>query len=448
MKHRVGRNAVFNVAGVVLPTVVGIISVPILLQNLGASRLGIFTLALGIIGFAGVFDLGLGRALTQSVATATGQGRTLPTIARHVRRTLPFVALMGVAWGAVLWLMAESIALSVFRLEGDIAHEAALGVRWLAIAIPGLLLSSSLVGVLEGLQRFGLVNALRIPLNAMTFVAPVLTSFIWQDVGQVIAALAIVRLIGVLIWASALSSTLPMSHCADSEKLPAREMWRFTGWLSVTNIIGPLMVHADRFYLAALFPPANVAYYTVPLDTLFRATALPVAAINALFPALSDVGSGSDKAAHLVRTGALLMLAFWGVPILLASLTLDRLLALWLGVDFAAMSINLSQWLLLAVLINGFAYLPYTLLQSDGRADLTAKLHLIELPIYAVALIILVGRFGVLGAAIAWTGRITLDAALLYWLAYYRFPKAQSSLVLASTLVAGAALGFWILHLK
>jgi O-antigen/teichoic acid export membrane protein len=447
MKHRVGRNAVFNVAGVVLPTVVGIISVPILLQNLGASRLGIFTLALGIIGFAGVFDLGLGRALTQSVATATGQGRTLPTIARHVRRTLPIVGLMGLAWGAALWLMADAIAVSVFRLEGDIAREAALGIRWLGIAVPALLLSSSMVGVLEGLQRFGLVNLFRVPLNALTFIIPTLTSYIWQDVGHVIATLVIVRLVGVVIWALALNHVLPLGKTGSGEDLPARAMWRFTGWLSVSNIIGPLMVYADRYYLAALFPPATVAYYTVPLDTLFRATGLPLAAMNAVFPALAHSGVHSRVASHMIRGASWFLLGFWAIPLLVVGWGLETLLTLWLGAEFAAMSLDISLWLLFAVLINGFAHLPYGLLQSAGRADLTAKLHVLEMPIYAALLFTSIQTFGILGAAIAWTSRVALDAILLYYVAYLQFPSLRYPMLQAASIVVTAALIFWLITL-
>jgi len=58
------------------------------------------------------------------------------------------------------------------------------------------------------------------------------------------------------------------------------------------------------------------------------------------------------------------------------------------------------------------------LIQSAGRPDITAKLHLLELPVYLVAVWFLTKRLGVEGTAIAWTGRTMLDALLLFLFAY------------------------------
>ena len=85
---RVLRNAAWNVVGTVLPMMAGLFSVPILLNGLGDARLGIFSLALGLVGFAGIFDFGLGRALTQTVAREVGKGNSEEGIAELVRKTL------------------------------------------------------------------------------------------------------------------------------------------------------------------------------------------------------------------------------------------------------------------------------------------------------------------------------------------------------------------------
>lgn len=442
MNSRVGRNAALNVLGVVLPALVGILAVPLLLHNLGADRLGIFTLALGLIGFSGVFDLGLGRALTQTVASATGQGRTLAVIARHVRNTLVVVLLMGAAWGAMLWLAADWVAHSLSLLDGALAEEAAASVHWLAIAIPVLVLSASLFGVLEGLQRFGLTNMLRTPFGVLSFLMPVLASYIKPDVGVVVGVLVIVRLVGAIVCLRVVCCVLPLIQVGGNgdESLDSGSMWRFTGWLTVSNIVGPLMVNADRFYLATLFPPVSVAHYAVPLDAMFRATALPVAAMNAVFPALANAGAVSVSAGRMIRGGVWLMLAVWALPILLSAFILEWLLVSWLGVEFARQVLDISKWLLLGVLVNGFAHIPYSVLQAAGRADLTAKLHVLELPVYAALLVSLVGGLGVLGAAIAWSFRVALDTLALYWMAFQQFPRVRSQLLLAVSMAAGAAL--------
>jgi len=63
--------------------------------------------------------------------------------------------------------------------------------------------------------------------------------------------------------------------------------------------------------------------------------------------------------------------------------------------------------------MNGIASVPFALLQASGRPDITAKLHLCELPLYAAAVYVLTSRLGVLGTALAWSARTSMDALLL-----------------------------------
>ncbi len=53
-------------------------------------------------------------------------------------------------------------------------------------------------------------------------------------------------------------------------------------------------------------------------------------------------------------------------------------------------------------------------MQSVGRSDLTAKLHLLELPVYLFLIWYLANNFGIAGVAIAWTVRVGFDAFILF----------------------------------
>jgi len=431
----------YNIAGVTLPSIAGILTVPVLLDNLGPERVGIFSLAMGVIGFAGVFDLGIGRALTQSVASAVGAGSNSDALSKHIRKALLVVFIVGAAWGLGLWNFADALVRSVFNLDNPLAREAVNGISWLALALPCLLLSSSLIGVLEGLQRFALVNLWRVPLGILAFIVPAISSFFSQDVGIVIGSLVIARLAGLLVWVWAAPRAVA-EHRGGNGWYDGRSMWRFASWLTVSNVVGPLMVHADRFYLASLFPPASIAYYTVPLDTLFRTTSLPVAGMNAVFPALAQSGRHSAEARSMLRGAAWFTFIFWALPLICVGLLLEWLLVIWLGQEFAGQSLVVAEWILLGVLMNGFAHIPYALLQSAGRADITAKIHLFELPIYACALYALVSLFGLPGAAIAWTSRVALDTGLLYWVGSANFSYSDGALRTAAVLALLSAAAF------
>ena len=57
--------------------------------------------------------------------------------------------------------------------------------------------------------------------------------------------------------------------------------------------------------------------------------------------------------------------------------------------------------------------MPYALLQAWGRPDITAKLHLVEIPCYFALLYWGIRAHGIEGAALAWTIRLSVEAGIL-----------------------------------
>ena len=116
MSLRIARNAAWNVAGTLASSVVGLVALAILVDKLGADGMGVFTLALGMIGFSGVLDLGLGRALTQKLASDLGAGREKSELAPIVWRVLAFLACIGSIVALILWLVVPAVVAGLFGL--------------------------------------------------------------------------------------------------------------------------------------------------------------------------------------------------------------------------------------------------------------------------------------------------------------------------------------------
>jgi O-antigen/teichoic acid export membrane protein len=295
-----------------------------------------------------------------------------------------------------------------------LASETVFGLRAVALSIPFTLVAAGAMGSLEGLQEFRRVSTRRAMLSVAQFGLPTVVALWRPDVGWAIAALALSRAAGVVVWLRLLRRSVPRVPGAAIDSADFRHLLRFGGWLSVSNIVGPLMVYADRFYLASLFPAATLATYTVPYDALLRVMSLPMTAIGAVFPALAEAQARQEDSARLLSAVMSALFALLLPPLLIAMVFAKPLLSLWLGHQFALLTMPVFQILLVGVFANGTAHVPYALLQAHGRADLTAKLHLAELPVFVGSLLWAVSLWGVVGAAVAWTLRVVLDALLLY----------------------------------
>ena len=105
------------------PVLVALFALPPLIAGLGAERFGFLTLAWLVIGYFNLFDLGLGRALTQSIAERLGQGRE-EEIPGLVRTTLLAMLLLGTAGAAVLASLSPWLVRTVIRVPTALRGEA------------------------------------------------------------------------------------------------------------------------------------------------------------------------------------------------------------------------------------------------------------------------------------------------------------------------------------
>jgi len=185
------------------------------------------------------------------------------------------------------------------------------------------------------------------------------------------------------------------------------------------------MASLDRFLVAALISVGSVAHYATPQELVSALRMMAGAVTETLFPALSGSATRDPALAwRLFRRGLAATLAVL-LPVSAAAVFFAKpALTWWVGAEFASHSYRVLQILAAGVLVNAAGSLPAAMLHAAGRPDVTAKLHLVELPLYLTAAVALIHVWGVEGAAAAWTLRVALDSALLFVFASNLVPTA------------------------
>jgi O-antigen/teichoic acid export membrane protein len=137
--------------------------------------------------------------------------------------------------------------------------------------------------------------------------------------------------------------------------------------------------------------------------------------VGVLFPAFSSALVADRERAGMLFRRAVKYVVLTLLPLtLMVAIFAQNGLHLWLGPAFASHSARVLQWLAIGVFANGLATVPFAFVQGAGRADITGKIHLLELPFYVTAVWVLTKHFGIEGTAIAWTIRVIVDCALLF----------------------------------
>jgi O-antigen/teichoic acid export membrane protein len=410
----VARNTALNLAGRVVPLVVAIITVPYVIHHLGPDRYGLLSLAWIVIGYFALFNLGIGPATTKFVAELLGRGETskLPEL---VWTALATQMSLGLVAGVTLAIAAPFLVERVLKIPADLHSQAHLIFLIMAALLPLDFASGSMGGVLGAAQRFDVLNAVSIPATTLNYLLPVAVLALGFGLPAIVLVLAVARIAGLVVVSVLCLRLYPALRRVQFDFRLVRSLLGFGGWVTITSAVGPILHYFDRFLLGAVVSIAAVGFYAPAYTISTKLLILPTSLVSTLFPAFSTSAGRADSEwirRMLVRSLKFLILTVGPAALLLVFFA-RPLLLLWLGPKYADEGALALQIMAVAVFANSLAFVPYSLLQGIGRPDITAKFHLVELPIHIGLVWFLVTRFGLPGAALAWAIRVTLDFALL-----------------------------------
>jgi O-antigen/teichoic acid export membrane protein len=412
------RNTVWNLLGQVAPMGVALFAIPMLIRHIGTDRFGILTIAWMVVGYFSLFDLGLGRAMTNLVAQRLGGNRQdeLPAIVWTANGVM---VVMGIVGAISLAAISPLLTYSLLKIPPNLQQETLHSLFLLSISVPLVISTAGFRGILEAQQKFGLLNIVKIPMGIATFLAPVAVLPFTNSLTALIGALVFARVIFLVACIGLALREMPaLRHRFAFDKALLRPLFSFGGWMTVSNIVSPLMVYVDRFLIGGLLSIAAVAYYATPYEVATKLLIVPGALVGVMFPAFSAAMAADRLRGAMLYRRAAKYVGLFLFPVSFVLIIFGRdLLQVWLGHEFAVHSTRVLQILSLGMLANGLAFIPFALIQGTGRADITGKLHFLELPFYLAAVWYLTVHYGIVGTAVAWLLRVVADCIILFLLA-------------------------------
>ncbi len=415
---RFSTSILWNLFGAGLPLLVAVATIPTLIDALGTSRFGVLSLAWVVVGYFGLFDLGLGRALTQLISQRLGHGhgRDIPPL---VWTAMTLMAVLGIAGGASVAALSPWLVGSQLAIPPELRAETLPSFFLLAASIPIVIVTTGLRGILEARQRFDVVNAVRGPLGVLNYLGPLAVLAHTNALPALVAALVGMRALSCLVYLAACLRLYPeLRRPSAPNRVLLRQLLAFGGWMTLSNVAAPLLLYLGRLSLAVLVSAAAVAYFSTPYDVVINLLLIPGVFVSVLFPMFAQQFPQDRTIVSRLYGRSMRQLFVVMLPLALSAWWLaEPALAWWIGTDFARQSHRVAQWLAIGIFVNSFGHVSQALIQAYGRPDLTAKLHVAELIAYVPYMAWLIQRHGVEGAAVAWVVRVTVSTLALWWLA-------------------------------
>lgn len=409
------KHSIYNLAGFVIPTLVAIPSLGILARTLGTENFGLFTLAFAVVGYASIFDAGLTRAVIREISIFRDNVEERNNIISTATIT---VAVLGLFAAMLIFFSVQKIGVFL-NVTSDLLPGFEKSFKLLSLAVPIFLINQIWLASLEGMERFGNINIQRTITSSSLAIFPAIFAYFGNDLYSAILGLLIGRL-GSLIVSFIFSHKLVIDAGLHFNFKTIRRLIMFGGWITISNVISPVMVYFDRFVISHVLGASKVAFYTAPSEAVARLLNIPAALSRALFPKLSSDTAIADKN-KLERMSYLLMLGACLPIVIIGFIFANKIMIVWLGQTYAGQPATILRILLIGFIFNALAQIPFSKIQAAGYAKITATLHLCELAPYLIALYYLTIHFSLIGTAIAWTLRVSVDFLVLYILSRKKY---------------------------
>lgn len=393
------KNTVLNAAGLVIPGLLFIPAAAYLARTLGVEQFGLLLLMYAMLGYSGIFDAGMTRAVIRKIAQSKTKDED------------DFI--MGTALGAVLVISAIPVFLVLFfsddiavwlKVSENYTADTVAGLKLLALVVPLFLITVVAFSYLEGKEEFQKLSLYKVITGAVMATAPAIA--VYNDASLVSAVLGLLgaRIFTAILAIFSLNMSIGIRNLKFDKKVLI-DLVTFGGWISLSNIISPVMVYMDRFILSNSVGAASVAFYNAPSDLIEKISVLPGALARTIFPLFSRLGSHIEYEKK-IYFGLVIVLLILLAPLFLMA---ESIMDLWLGEPYGLQSSFILKILIIGFFFNALAQIPFAAIQAKGYSRLTALLHLTEVAPYLLLLFYLVDIWGLVGAAYAWTARVIID---------------------------------------
>ncbi len=426
------RNTVLNVGTQAFVGALTFVAIPFVIRGIGDESFGLLSAIWMVVGYFSILDLGLSQASLKFLAKLF-DNQDLVEANKTIVASLSGAAVLGLLASSGIVLGAPVLVERVFNISPGLRETAIGSLRIVALAVPLVMVQSSLRSVPMALQRFDLVNIIQATSGILQWGGSLILVLLHKGLTEITVLTVCIRLVttvGSYLIVRRLVPPLEWSGIRDF--MPTiLQLFRFGSWVSVSQIVSPIVGYLDRVLIGAYLSMRAMAYYSVPSEALNKFQIIPLSLSLALFPAFAAQGMENAKSKEMInhlfaRSLNYIVMIVLPISVVLAMFS-RQILTVWIrDTAFADNSSVVFSLLSISFAVQALAYLPVTALQAIGKPKVTAKLYLAEIPVYIFLCFLLIPHYGIQGAASALLSRFVLITIALYVVAHFSLRGATS----------------------
>ncbi|MDR3745526.1 MAG: oligosaccharide flippase family protein [Acidobacteriaceae bacterium] len=417
--RHIARNVLFNWFGTIANMAVGFFLAPFILHRLGNVAYGIWVLAISVVAYLGLLDLGM----QSSVLRFVSKGHTKQDH-QGASEALSAALWVRLQISALVLLLSAGIA-AVFPYAFKVPPEFSSAARIATLLIgvnAAISMSVGVVGgVLSALNRYDLQNYVSMVQTAVRVVGVVAVLRSGHGIVAIALCELVATLIGnlLLVWIARRLYPELQIQLKRPKRETLKQIWAYSSYAFLTTVAVRLVYQTDNLVVGAFVSTSAVTFYAIA-NSLCRYADQIVNAMGATFvPAASTYEAAGDASSLLIlyKNGTRAILAI-SLPILITLIVRGpSFIGLWMGPEYAKSSGPVLIILSIALLFS-FANRTASSIAFGIEKHKTAAIWSIGEGVANLTLsIVLVHWYGIIGVALG-TMVPSLLVHLVLWPSY------------------------------
>ena len=378
------------------------VTAPYLVHHLGPELFGIVALVQTIAGFAGIVNLGFGRALTKYVSELYWKG-DLHAINRLFQTAWTTCMISGLVGFVILVVPRKAIGALFFRGGSEVGSVVGFAIYVAALGLFSSMLLEAISALPTGLQRFDISNTVSVASGTVRCLASVAMIALGYSVKAILVVNLLATALAIAAFATASRRLIPgLSFLPNFHWDTFRKLFNFSLPLFCSAVSSLIVVRVDRLILAYFLPLTAITFYTLPY-TLSEKAAMGVGNITSVvFPFTSELhamGSHERVLELYLRSTKVLTLITLPFCVILMAVP-GPILLYWLGPEYAAQGAVALRLLGVATFFNAASGVATVTSLGVGRAWIPSAFAFASSVLNVICNFILIPRYGINGAAL------------------------------------------------
>ena len=396
--------------------VLSFIMSPFLVHQLGNAGYGFWELILGLVGYLGILDAGVGPAVLRFVAVAHGSGDRA-ALSKTLNAGFASFLLAGVVGACVILMTAIRPAWLFGEVPVDLA-DARIAIMLAAMIFLLTFCRATFSASLMGLQYHRIVNVVR--MSSAIVGAVLVYEGLPRAQPHALVALACIALFGIVVELSVFSFML-LRYVDRHDVNPLRARWQDVRQLLTFGVksaglmtSSSLIRQGILFVLSHTIGAAAVTFYTLAgrlVEYSQQLTGTVGFPLTAYFATTFGSGGvegargawlGTTRVIQFVQAGVAMGVVWLGLPFL----------SLWMGPEYARQGGPVFYFLCGGLFVQVFSANANRLLVSLNLHGRAAVASVVVAAICVLVAVVVTPRFGLGGAASAVALFMSVTAAI------------------------------------